>query len=198
MIEDENKSPEGPKEDDDDDEEKDEAREGEDNLIIPIEIKHPSPEGVQVSRKNVCFVEIVPDDVEKEIADEQLRIEKQLEYFLQQKQITYCGQFKTAIMLQPTVDEDGKIDDISGIEAALHFLAIGWKVLFALVPPRRYGGGWVAFIIALMFIGMITAVVGEFATLFGCCIGMRPAVTAITFVALGTSLPDTFASRTAA
>merc|ERR1711988_1987717 len=32
----------------------------------------------------------------------------------------------------------------------------------------------------------------------GCCMGLAPSVTAITFVALGTSLPDTFASRTAA
>ena len=32
----------------------------------------------------------------------------------------------------------------------------------------------------------------------GCCMGMSPSITAITFVALGTSLPDTFASKTAA
>lgn len=41
-------------------------------------------------------------------------------------------------------------------------------------------------------------VVGEFATLFGCALGIPQPVTAITFVALGTSLPDTFASMTAA
>ena len=39
---------------------------------------------------------------------------------------------------------------------------------------------------------------GEFATLFGCVLGLKPAATAITFVALGTSLPDTFASKQAA
>ena len=32
----------------------------------------------------------------------------------------------------------------------------------------------------------------------GCCMGLTPSITAITFVALGTSLPDTFASMTAA
>merc|ERR1719326_348277 len=45
---------------------------------------------------------------------------------------------------------------------------------------------------------MITLVVGEVATILGCVIGIRESVTAITFVALGTSLPDTFASMTAA
>ncbi len=59
-------------------------------------------------------------------------------------------------------------------------------------------GGWLAFVISLAFIGMITAVVAEFATLFGCVIGLAPEITAITFVALGTSLPDTFASMQAA
>lgn len=34
--------------------------------------------------------------------------------------------------------------------------------------------------------------------MFGCVCGIEDSVTAITFVALGTSLPDTFASMTAA
>ena len=34
--------------------------------------------------------------------------------------------------------------------------------------------------------------------LIGCVIGLRTSVTGITIIALGTSLPDTFASRTAA
>ena len=39
---------------------------------------------------------------------------------------------------------------------------------------------------------------GEVATILGCVIGLKPSITAITLVALGTSLPDTFASMTAA
>jgi solute carrier family 8 (sodium/calcium exchanger) len=66
------------------------------------------------------------------------------------------------------------------------------------VPPARIWKGWLSFCVSLGFIGMVTAIIGEFATLFGCVIGLKPAVTAITFVALGTSLPDTFASKQAA
>ena len=40
--------------------------------------------------------------------------------------------------------------------------------------------------------------VGEIAGAMGCVMGLKPGVTAITFVAIGTSLPDTFASMTAA
>lgn len=47
-------------------------------------------------------------------------------------------------------------------------------------------------------IGLLTAVIGDLATIFGCLIGLRNEVTAITFVAMGTSLPDLFASKTAA
>lgn len=47
-------------------------------------------------------------------------------------------------------------------------------------------------------IGLLTAVVGDLATIFGCLIGLETTVTAITLVALGTSMPDTFASKAAA
>ena len=73
-----------------------------------------------------------------------------------------------------------------------------WKILFAFIPPVNWGGGWPAFIVALAFIGSVTAVVAEVATVLGCTIGLKEAVTAITLVAIGTSLPDTFASMTAA
>jgi solute carrier family 8 (sodium/calcium exchanger) len=101
-------------------------------------------------------------------------------------------------MLYPTKNDDGVIEDVSTFDATFHFLAIGWKVFFAMIPPKQIWGGWLAFGVALAFIGAVTAVVGEVASLFGCVIGLKPSVTAITFVALGTSLPDTFASKTAA
>ena len=59
-------------------------------------------------------------------------------------------------------------------------------------------GGWLCFFVTLAFIGLLTALIGDVAAHMGCCMGLRPAITAITFVALGTSLPDTFASQTAA
>lgn len=90
------------------------------------------------------------------------------------------------------------LDTVSLPEALTHFVTLTWKVLFSLIPPREWGGGWPAFLVALTMIGLVTAVVGEVALLFGCVIGLRTPVTGITFVALGTSLPDTFASMTAA
>ena len=80
----------------------------------------------------------------------------------------------------------------------MHFFSIGWKLLFACCPPAHWGGGIPCFIAAICFIGGLTAVVGEVAGAMGCVMGLKPGVTAITFVAIGTSLPDTFASMKAA
>jgi len=101
-------------------------------------------------------------------------------------------------MCHPTKNEDGEIQDITAMEGFLHFSCIGWKLLFSLIPPPQYLGGWGTFFISLVMIGIVTFVVGEYANLFGCVLNIKPAVTAITFVALGTSLPDTFASMAAA
>lgn len=101
-------------------------------------------------------------------------------------------------MLHPSKNEDGEIEDISGVEAVIHFFSVGWAVLFACIPPPHWGGGVPCFIGAICMIGGLTAIVGEIAGVMGCVMGLKPGVTAITFVAIGTSLPDTFASVKAA
>jgi solute carrier family 8 (sodium/calcium exchanger) len=83
-------------------------------------------------------------------------------------------------------------------EKVLHYVSLPWKLLFAFVPPTEFGGGWLCFFTALIMIGSITAAIGDLAMCFGCSLNFPNQITAITFVALGTSLPDTFASMTAA
>lgn len=80
----------------------------------------------------------------------------------------------------------------------MHVISVFWKVIFALIPPPDYCGGWACFFCSLGMIGLVTALVADLAGLLGCVVGMGDAITAITLVALGTSLPDTFASKTAA
>lgn len=121
-----------------------------------------------------------------------------LRYFLFNHKLTWGQQFKAAVMLGPTIDEDDMIDDVTCGEAFMHFLTVPWKVLFAFIPPPHYGGGWPAFFIALGFIGCIVWVVSEVAFMLGCFIHLKPAVNGFTIVALGTSLPDLFASQIAA
>jgi solute carrier family 8 (sodium/calcium exchanger) len=79
-----------------------------------------------------------------------------------------------------------------------HFFALPFKLLFATAPPAKICNGYPCFFVSLGFIACFTALMGDAASLFGCVVGSPDEMTAITFVALGTSLPDTFASKTAA
>lgn len=78
-------------------------------------------------------------------------------------------------MLGPKIDEDGlELEDVNGTEAAFHFLLIGWKLIFSVVPPVKWGGGIPAFFVSLTLTGIITAIVGEVAELLGCVLALDP------------------------
>ena len=172
------------------------VNEDEDDQMFRVTISDPQPSHVKLSRKNVCFVTLTSNKEAEQAQEAQV---KMIEFFLNTKKPTWPSQFKNAIQLGPRInDENLIVEDVELSEAIAHFATIFWKVLFAIVPPPHWGGGWPAFIVALSFIGSVTAIVGEVASLLGCVVGMEDSITAITFVALGTSLPDTFASVTAA
>ncbi|XP_054725263.1 sodium/calcium exchanger 1-like isoform X1 [Anastrepha obliqua] len=58
--------------------------------------------------------------------------------------------------------------------------------------------GYPCFFISVGLIAVCSTVLVDVTSLFGCTLGVRDSVTAICFVALGTSLPDAFASKLAA
>ncbi|XP_057339087.1 sodium/calcium exchanger 3 [Microplitis mediator] len=95
-------------------------------------------------------------------------------------------------------DAEGRVSRPSTADYLMHSLTIFWKVLFAFVPPTNIAGGYLCFVISIVGIGVVTAVIGDVASYFGCTLGIKDSVTAIVFVALGTSIPDTFASKVAA
>jgi len=47
-----------------DDEDDDEDKEASKKLVFQVKLERPSPQGVNIAEKNICFVEIVPDDAE--------------------------------------------------------------------------------------------------------------------------------------
>ncbi|XP_056403149.1 sodium/calcium exchanger 3 isoform X3 [Hyla sarda] len=115
---------------------------------------------------------------------------------------SWRDQFMEAITVSAAGDEE---EDESGEERlpscfdyVMHFLTVFWKVLFACVPPTEYLNGWACFVVSIIIIGILTAIIGDLASHFGCTIGLKDSVTAVVFVAFGTSVPDTFASKVAA
>ncbi|XP_026215091.1 sodium/calcium exchanger 1-like isoform X8 [Anabas testudineus] len=109
-------------------------------------------------------------------------------------------QFVEAITVNSGDDDDecGEEKLPSCFDYVMHFLTIFWKLLFAFVPPTDYWNGWACFVVSILVIGLLTAVIGDLASHFGCTVGLKDSVTAVVFVALGTSVPDTFASKVAA
>lgn len=109
-------------------------------------------------------------------------------------------QFTDALTVSGSGDDDDSDEPTTPTygDYMMHYLTVFWKLLFAIVPPTDIWGGWACFIASIVMIGVLTMVIGDVASHFGCTIGLADSVVAITFVALGTSLPDTFASKVAA
>merc|ERR1719282_866378 len=98
---------------------------------------------------------------------------------------SWLEQFTGAFEVQADDDEEGEEgeDDEPKMPSCgdyiMHFLTLPWKLIFAAIR-------------------ICTAVIGDVAGHLGCFIYLKDCVNAIAFVALGTSVPDTFASKTAA
>jgi len=106
---------------------------------------------------------------------------------------TWAQQIKDAMVVN-----GGDIENASIGDYVMHFLTFGFKLVFSIIPPPGLAGGWPCFVVSLAMIGGLVIIVGDLAGIFGCLVYLKDEVTAITLVALGTSLPDTFASKAAA
>merc|ERR1712038_282307 len=123
---------------------------------------------------------------------------------------SWKDQFLEAFTVQAGGDDDEEGGDEEGEEGEeeekmptcgdyiMHFLTLFWKIIFAFIPPAGIANGYPCFVISIAMIGICTAVIGDVAGHLGCFIFLKDSVNAIAFVALGTSVPDTFASKTAA
>merc|ERR1719320_2252199 len=118
---------------------------------------------------------------------------------------SWLDQFSEAFTVQADDDDEEGEDGEEGEEKMpscgdyiMHFPTLPWKLIFAFIPPTGIYDGYPTFVISILFIGACTAVIGDVAGHLGCFINLKDGVNAIAFVALGTSVPDTFASKTAA
>merc|ERR1712014_291463 len=119
---------------------------------------------------------------------------------------SWLDQFTDAFTVQAEDDDDeegeegeeGEEKMPSCGDYIMHFLTLPWKLIFAFIPPTAMANGYVTFVISIAFNGACTAIIGDVAGHLGCFINLKDGVNAIAFVALGTSVPDTFASKTAA
>uniref|UniRef100_H2XSK5 Calx-beta domain-containing protein n=1 Tax=Ciona intestinalis TaxID=7719 RepID=H2XSK5_CIOIN len=106
--------------------------------------------------------------------------------------------YPSAMIVGGEMDDYGNESPPSNTDFLMHAISMPWKIVFALAPTRHAYGGFPAFIISLLMIGCLTAIIEQLGHLLGCVATLKTQVTGITIIALGTSLPDTIASRTAA
>lgn len=109
---------------------------------------------------------------------------------------SWYAQIKESIFVNGSYEEQSQA---SAADWIMHVTAFPWKFWYSLtVPPTEYWNGWICFLLSLIHIGLLTTVIIEITELFGCVANIEDSTMAITFVALGTSIPDLFASKTAA
>merc|ERR1719367_1494859 len=112
---------------------------------------------------------------------------------------SWKDQFVEAFTVQAGGDDDEEEEKMPTCgDYIMHFLTLFWKIIFAFIPPAGIANGYPCFVISIAMIGLCTAVIGDIAGHLGCFIFLKDSVNAIAFVALGTSVPETFASKTAA
>lgn len=155
-----------------------------------VTIKNPSV-GAKVGKTATVVCHINKESLDDRIAGVVADMEEE-------EDMTWGGQFYNAFTIGGEKDEEGNDIRPKWHEFLLHFLTFFWKVVGACIPPTKYLGAWPAFVLSLLYIGVLTLFIQQLAGLLGCVIGLETSVTGITLIALGTSLPDTFASRTAA
>lgn len=138
--------------------------------IFGLRLYNPT-HGVKISKRDVCHIELVKDAKSARQAQALQSLLKKIE---NEEHTSWSQQIKNAIMLHPTKEENGEIDDVSCGDAVLHFLSIGWKVLFAILnPPPYVCGGYACLASGITCIGFVTFVVAEVATLFGCIVNFK-------------------------
>ncbi|KAL8565554.1 hypothetical protein ACOMHN_049530 [Nucella lapillus] len=149
--------------------------------------------GATLGKLTKCIITIVNDEEYSGLVSRIVNLTKANLDALQLEKTTYVQQFYEAMNVN-----GGDLANATLLDYIMHFFTFFWKILFAFIPPAQYLGGWPAFLVSLAVIGLLTAIISDLASIFGCLIGLKDAVTAITLVALGTSMPDTFASKQAA
>merc|ERR1740130_1530224 len=157
-----------------------------------VTLSEPS-EGCELDTKGtIAMVTILNDDVVKN------RGSSVLETRLNRDKMQ-AGMAEWKKQFQDAIQAGAEDDTAPGVpQYIIHAITVVFKVSFAFTPPVCFGGGWPAFAVSLSFIAIMTVIVGDLAGLFGCVCGLDPGITAIPFVALGTSMPDLFASKAAA
>ncbi|XP_024080848.1 sodium/calcium exchanger 2-like isoform X3 [Cimex lectularius] len=136
-----------------------------------IELFAPT-DGAKIGNINRCAVTITNDDDFHNMMDRLMVMTNTNIDSFRVYRDTWGQQLKDAMLVK-----GGDIENATTSDYVLHFASFFWKVLFALIPPPGILGGWLCFLVSLACIGMMTAMIGDLATIFGCLVGLEDTMT---------------------
>ena len=156
-----------------------------------------SPEGGVTCSKNGdrCTVTLGDTEEASEYMNKAAEILNQTIAGETNDETPYLQQLRNAFLVMGGDEEAGPA---KWQDWVFHLLTVFWKVIYSAIPPPHWLDGYPCFFCSLAMIGLTTWVVSDVATIWSCVVGLPKSCAAITVVALGTSLPDTFASKSAA
>lgn len=133
-----------------------------------------APEGgASLGKVNMAVVTILNDGAIEETADLVAQMLTTRAAASGPRNGGWQQQFISALQCEGSIDHLGNHLPPSRTMMTLHFLSVFWKVLFATIPPARYCGGWLTFTVALVYIAILTAVIGDAAGQLGCAVRLN-------------------------
>ena len=158
-----------------------------------VELYETNCEGAKFGKISRTTVTIVDDGEFQDLLDNMMDLTNANLSELSLYQSSWVKQMKNAMCVNGGDLENAKVTDF-----VMHFLTFGLKIIFASCPPPGKAGGWPCFFVSLFYIGLMVLLISDLAKVFGCLVGLKDEVTALTLVTFGISQIDLFASKIAA
>ena len=158
-----------------------------------IELYETNCEGAKFGKIFRTTVTIVDDEEFQDVLDNMMDLTNVNLSELSLYQTSWLKQLKNAMCVN-----GGDLENATVTDFVMHFLTFGLKIIFASCPPPGKAGGWPCFTVSLFYIGCMVLLITDLAKVFGCLVGLKDEVTALTLVTFGISQIDLFASKIAA
>ena len=132
-------------------------------MTFTIELLEPKGYGVKLGKIKYAVVTLTNDEEFKKLVDKFAQLMAENSKAFQIGSETWREQLRASVSMPEP--EDGEENSV--MDYLLHFLSFYWKLVMALVPPTAIWGGWATFVSSLAVTGLLTALVGDLAGMFG-------------------------------
>jgi Ca2+/Na+ antiporter len=102
------------------------------------------------------------------------------------------------MMFHPTIDEYDQVEEQTCCKAFSQLVAMPWKMVFATIPPKKIGGGWISFLVCAAWICFLTFCCAELIENIVCLLNFNNCIAGLILVSIGCAIPEIVTSVSAA